>query len=254
MKIYMNKEEFKPQRSLESYTEKEKWDSLSGLQRVRYVWDYYKLPIIIVLIVVYAIGWNIYRKATYKEPILYAGYVNFAPEDAVTEELSNDFLTSIEANLRKERMEVYKGWYLTTDQESEYYAYNYASQMKILGSIDGELLDVVYLNREAFDAFSQNGYLYDLDKLLKGSDIYEDLKPFFVQNREILTDNAKDINFDATVEYVSEDIEYNMGLDLTNCPRFADTQYTDTVYLAVIANTPRPEMVINYLSYLYKLS
>lgn len=240
------------ERSLESYSEKEKWESMSKLQRARYLWDYYKLPFVIIFIIVYIISFIIYRQVNHKDVALYVGLVNIAPTEETTAQLTDDFLTYEELSPAKNECKLYSNWYLTTDQSSEFYAYTYASQLKILASIDDEQLDVVLMNRESFNAFSQNGYLYDLEKLLQDSPLYEKLAPYLVVNVEILEDNAKDINFDPTIEYQSEAVEYIMGLDMTESFLCKNASYSDTIYLGVLKNTPRVEHVLDFLGYMYQ--
>lgn len=252
MKISMEEEVFQPApKSLESYTEKEKWDSLSKRKRIRYLWDYYKLPFILVFIVIYVICFMIYRKVTYKDTCLYTGLINIAPTETTTVQISDDFMTYAQIDTDKNQFKLYTSWYLTTDKDSQYFEYTYASQMKILAAIDDEQLDIVLMDRESFDAFSQNGYLYNIEELLKDSPLYEQLEPYIIRNIEILEDNAKDLNFDPTVEYKSKDVEYPMGLDVSDSFVFSDAVYSDTIYLGVIANTPRTENVLTYLEYLF---
>lgn len=227
------------------------WDSLTGKQRVRYLFDYYKLPFVIVFIVLYIIGFLIYREVTHKDTILYTGLVNVVLNEEPSKQLSEDYLTYAGANPKKEDFRFYTGWFLTTNKDSQYFEYTMASQIKILASIDDEQLDVVLLDRESFDAFSQNGYLYNIEELLKGTELYDQLKPYFVTNIHFLEDNGKDINFDASIEFEATSEEFPMGLDISESRFFADIEYSDTIYLGVIANTPRPEEVIRYLTYLY---
>jgi hypothetical protein len=110
----------------------------------------------------------------------------------------------------------------------------------------------VILNKEAFDAFAQNGYLWNLEEFLKGTELYEKVKPCLVNNLEILEDNAKDVSYDSSIAYESTTTEYPMGIDLSKVPLIADAGFEDTVYLAVIANTPRSETVLDYLQYLFE--
>ena len=48
----------------------EKWNSLSGKQKARYVWDYYKFPIAVCLICLYIVGYTVYGHFTKKEVLL----------------------------------------------------------------------------------------------------------------------------------------------------------------------------------------
>lgn len=58
---------------------KEDWQtiqSLHGRKRLDHIWTYYKIPIILVLIVVYMAAYIGYRQATRKEDVLYLALVN----------------------------------------------------------------------------------------------------------------------------------------------------------------------------------
>lgn len=231
--------------------ERKKWDSLTGLQRARYLWDYYKLPFVIACIIIYIICFSIFLRLSKKNTILYAGLINIAPTEETMQMLSDDFLKYVGKTDPKDAFRLYTGWYLTTNKDSQHFEYTYASQLKILAAIDDEQLDVVLMDRESFDAFSQNGYLYNVDTLLKDTPIYEQLKPYMITNIEFLEDNAKDINFDTSIEFKSTSQEYPMGLELSDSSVLAGTHYSDTIYLGVIANTPRTDTVVQYISYLF---
>lgn len=234
--------------------ERQKLRALHGRKKLRYLWDYYKFPFAVLCIAVYIIGYAIYGHATHKETLLYTALVNVNAGEELTADLSSRFLEAEHADSAKTELHLYSGLYLTDDADSEWHQYTYASQMKILASIDAEELDVVLMNREAFDAFSQNGYLCDLSGLLEDSDpdLYSRLRNSLVTNISILEDNSADLAFDDTVTYQAETEEYPMGLDLSSCPVIKSAGFGDTVYLGVIANSPRKEAAVQYLAYLYQ--
>ena len=124
--------------------------------------------------------------------------------------------------------------------------------MKILASIDGKQLDVVLMNKEAFDAFSQNGYLCDLEELLSSEDVdlYNRLKPHLVTNTVILEDNSTDLQLDPSITYQAVTEEHPFGLDLSQTSMISDAGFSDIVYLGIIANSPRTEEAIDYVRYL----
>ena len=111
----------------------------------------------------------------------------------------------------------------------------------------------VFMNKEAFDAFSQKGYLYNLDELLaeEAPALFRQLAPYFVTNTEILEDNAEDLLFDGSAVYYAETAKYPMGLDLSESPFIKKGGFPETVYLGVIKNSPRLHMVFDYLEYLF---
>ncbi len=239
-------------RSPESFSEKEKWSMMTGRQRAHYIWDYYKLPIVVLCIILYIIGYSVYRHFTDKDMLFYSALVNVNASEDFSKHLSDDFLTAHGGDPRKEEIVLYDNWYLTTDPESQYHEYAYATRMKVLASIDSEEIDVVLMNKEAFDAFAQNGYLYNIDEFLAQYDpkLHETLEPYFVDNIEIVSDNYNDVVLDPTVEYVAETTEYPMAIDMGASPFVVDAGFDSTMYLAVIGNTPRPEMCVEYIRYL----
>lgn len=242
-----------PHRSLESLTEKEKWASMNNARRVQYIWDYYKLPIVIICIVIYIISYSVYRHVTHKDTVLYTALINVSLGSELQTQITDGFLSDQEIDTVKNTFTLYSGWYLTDDESSEYHEYTYATRMKVLAAIDNEQLDVVLMNKEAFDAFAQNGYLYNMEELLTEVDpaLYADLKSYIVTNMEILEDNSQDVILDSSLEYVAETTEYPMGIDLLNADMIKNTGFEDTVYLGILGNTPRRETAVAYLKYLF---
>lgn len=232
--------------------ELEKLKTLHGPQKIRYIWDYYKLPIVVLCILLYILGYSLYGHFTHKEKILYTALVNVSASDSLTEQLSTGFLDSLDQDTSKTTMQLYTGLYLTDDETNPYHEYTYASRMKILASIDGKQLDVVLMNKEAFDAFSQNGYLCDLEELLSSEDVdlYNRLKPHLVTNTVILEDNSTDLQLDPSITYQAVTEEHPFGLDLSQTSMISDAGFSDIVYLGIIANSPRTEEAINYVRYL----
>lgn len=232
--------------------ELEKLKTLHGPQKIRYIWDYYKLPIVVLCILLYILGYSLYGHFTHKETILYTALVNVSASDSLTEQLSTGFLDSLDQDTSKITMQLYTGLYLTDDETNPYHEYTYASRMKILASIDGKQLDVVLMNKEAFDAFSQNGYLCDLEELLSSEDVdlYNRLKPHLVTNTVILEDNSTDLQLDPSITYQAVTEEHPFGLDLSQTSMISDAGFSDIVYLGIIANSPRTEEAIDYVRYL----
>lgn len=227
--------------------------NLQGMKKVQYIWDYYKLPLIISGIILYVIVYILYRNLSYKDTVLYVALVNVNAGETLTEQLDQGFMETLDINTSKNKLHLYSGLYLTDDENNTYHEYTYASQMKILASIDGELLDVVLMDKEAFDAFSQNGYLCNLDELLSEENpaLYEDLKPFIVSNIVIIEDNSFELQFDTSIPYSAVTEEYPMGLDISQAQLIRQAGFEETVYLGIISNSPRTDTAVTYLQYLF---
>lgn len=226
--------------------------SLHGTKKIQYIWDYYKLPLVILGIFLYVIIYILYRNLSYKETILYAALVNVNAGETLTEQLEKGFLEVSDIDTSTNKLHVYSGLYLTDDENNWYFEYTYASRMKILASIDGELFDVVLMDKEAFDAFSQNGYLCNLDELFReeDADFYEDIKPFIVNNTYIIEDNTFELQFDSSISYSAITEEYPMGLDLSQAQLIKQAGFEETVYAGIVANSPRKDTAVAYLEYL----
>lgn len=226
---------------------------LHGAKKIQYIWDYYKLPLVILGIILYVIVYILYRHLTYKDTILYTALVNINAGETLTEQLTEGFLEVSGIDTSDNKLHLYSGLYLTDDENNEYHEYTYASRMKILASIDGELFDVVLMDREAFDAFSQNGYLCDLDDLLvkENPDFYNDISPFIVNNIYIEEDNSFELIFDSSIPYSAVTEEYPMGLDISQARLIRQAGFGETVYFGIIENSPRKETAVAYLQYLF---
>lgn len=226
--------------------------SLHGKKKLQYLWDYFKLPLVILCILLYVIIYISYRHFTYKEPILYAALVNVNAGETLTEQLSDGFLDAAKADA-KETFHLYTGLYLTDDENSSYHEYTYGSRMKILASIEGAALDVVLMDKEAFDAFAQNGYLCNIKDLLfqETPDFYESVKSYIVENTYIKEDNASEVVLDPSVEYTAITESYPMGLDLSQTDFIKQAGFREPVYLGIISNSPRTDTVLRYVKYLF---
>lgn len=231
----------------------EKWKQLNGRQKLQYIWDYYKLPIVVCLILLYIIGYIIYGHFSKKDTVLYTALVNVSVDEQLNTQLNSGFMDFIDADTSRNDMQLYTGLYLTTDQDDPNHEYTYASRIKIIASIDDEKLDIVLMNREAFDAFSQNGYLCNLEELLCNSDddALAGLKSSLITNIVILEDNSEELLSDDSLSYEAVTEEYPMGLDVSQKGLFRDAGFEDSVYLGVIGNSPRMDMAAEYIKYLY---
>ena len=246
--------------------QKIQWVSMTFSQKLRYFWDYYKLPALILLLLVYIAGYSAYKHMSAKEPVLYCALINVSLPEETTALLNDGFLSYNNYDSSSQMLTLYQGWYLTDRPESDMYQYVQASQMKILASINAEQLDIVFFDREAFDAFAQNGYLYPIDQFLDtylspDTDLLSDtsgqqvsvselLADRIVSNMEILEDSAKDLVLDPSATYTSQTREYPMAIDISDCKAFQNLDLSGSIYLGIIANTSRPEATAQYIKYL----
>lgn len=231
-----------------------KWSvkDVHGRAKLGYIWEYYKLPIVIAGIFLYIAGYMVYGYATHKDPILYMALVNVSAGEAFTEELSKGFLDYAGANADREEVELYKELYLVEEPEAMNHEYAYASNTKIVAAIAGNTMDVVLMDQRAFDIFSNRGYLFDMEQLLiqKAPKLYEELQSCLVSNTVILEDNSVEVQLDPSIAYTAVTDEYPMAVDLSKAARIQREGFDGTLYLGIISNSPRVDMALSYLQYL----
>ena len=221
--------------------------NLHGKKKAQYFFDYYKLPLVIFCILLYLILYITYRHFTDKDPVLYATMINVNAGETLMEQLNGGFLKAAGIDASRNCLSLLSGLYLTDEEQNPYYEYTYASRTKLLAAIDGELLDVVFMDKEAFDAFSQNGYLCNIEDFLseKDPDFYENISPFLVRNT-FLEENE---TADASLSYHT--VTYPMALDLSQADMIRQAGFQETVYLGILENSPRKDTALLYLKYLF---
>ena len=144
-------------------TDRDTLRSLHGRKKWEHIWAYYKLPIAIILIVVYILGYTAYRHVTKKEDVLYLGLVNITAGSDLTEQLTTGFAEA-QGLTKKQQVDLLSGLLLSESDRAEE-QYVYASEMKLLGAVSAQRLDVVLMDEYARDRLLADDYFLDLRTL-----------------------------------------------------------------------------------------
>ena len=219
-----------------------RFEELTIREKAGYLWDYYRLRILLGCFAVMVITGTICHSLHQKQPLLYVGAVNVVLDDPLKAIYSDGYIEATEpAEKSRKEIRFYTGLYLTDDTSSEAFTYSYASRIKILSAIEDHTLDLVLLDQEAFDAFSQSGYLYDL------SGLEEELSGLpLTANIELIEKEEEGSGTSYTP------LSYPMGIDLSSLPPF-DT-YSGTVYAGILKNTERLPEAVRFLRYLFGIT
>lgn len=230
---------------------KESFRKMSPSQKADHLYTYYKLPIFLALLAFALLCSFVYRQLTKKEVFLYSAHINVSVGDDLDKQLNEGFIAFTGADPRKSEVYLFRGMYLSDDASDENHQYGYASRIKLLASIESKQLDVVLMNREAYDIFSHNGYLLELpDFLSNDAAQYQFLEPYLTSNTVILEDNAVEYNLREADKYVAVTEEVPNAIDISTFPLFLEAGFPDTVYFGVIANSPRQSAILQYIAYL----
>jgi len=97
--------------------------NLHGVQKIQYIWDYYKIPIVICAIILYIAAHFVYGRFEHKDVIMYTALVNVNAGEDLTKDLSSNFLESRNFDTAKNELYLYSGLYLSDDENNAYHEY-----------------------------------------------------------------------------------------------------------------------------------
>lgn len=231
---------------------REAFRHMSAAQKADYIFSYYKLPIVLTLLFAYVLCYGLYRHFTRREVLLYVACANVAVSEDTADALSEAFVRDSGDNVRKCEVSLYQNLYLSENASLANHEYAYASRLKLLAAVGAEQVDVVLMNKEAYNILSESGYLAELPSLVSQSStsLYEHLAPYFVQNQVILEDNSLELALSETETYQAVTVREKNALDVSQFPVFANAGFADPIFLGVISNSPRIAAAMRYIAYL----
>ena len=203
------------------------FQEMDAKDKLDYILTYYKPTIFMVLAALILLGSAVHHALTRKEAVFYLGLINVSIGDDLTFSLNKEYLDKTGTDFR------------------------YASRIKLLGAINSRKLDAVLMNREAYNLLSKSGFLADLSVLLSDNPtLLEQIQPYLTANEVVLSDNRIDyeLNEADTREIISESAEN--GIDTSAFSLFKYAGFSDPVYFGIIANSPRTDRLLSFLSFL----
>lgn len=241
------------------------WKSMSAGDRASYIWMYYKIPIIIGVVILYFIGYWIARWVTRTNEILYTGSVNLVlsgeQQHALTDAYTSDPARGFG---KRDRVSFTDMGFISDDPNAWVSPVAGATQVKLLASIAADQLDVVFMDQAAFDIFSADDALLDLEALAEGRIEFEsgDGSDSESTGNEVSQENMTYLAgisgsfVENTVSGVegedgekSPDTRKWLGIDMTDNPLFQGAGFDGPVYAGILAQSSRIDESIDYLQY-----
>ena len=229
-------------------SEEERATNRAAFKRMRpaekadYIFTYFKLPLVLILIVVVALGTALVRTLTHKDPVLYVAFTNVVAPPQVEQALTTDYVTSIGEDPGRKEVVSYRELYLTKQTTLADHEYAYASRLKVMASVDGDQLDVVFMNDESFDILSESGYLLDLEQYFEGDEVLR-------ENRVIESSNEVEVNLGEADELEEVTHPTRSALEVTDSKLLDHFSGSESISLGIIANTERKDQALDYLAY-----
>ena len=228
------------------------FQAMPPAKKAEHIATYYKWPILLVLIALIVLGSVLHRQLIKKEPVLYLAFANVAAGEDLENDLTDGFLRFLGKDVKKKEIYLYRDLYLSDNADTLNHEYAYASKMKLMGAVNAEKLDLVLMNREAYNMLSRCGYLLELSPDLFAGDpsLYEQVLPFLAANELVLSDNGIEYQLGEAETHDVETVSVQNAIEVTGLPLFASAGFPDAVYLGIIANSERLADCIAYLSYI----
>ena len=227
--------------------------NMSPSKKLEHVFTYYKLPIFLILLACVVLGSVIHRSLTHKQPLLHLALVNVSVSDDTKKLLTSDFLTYADADPKKNEVYLYQNLYLSENADTLNHEYAYASKMKVTGAISAKQMDLVLMNREGYDIFSNNGYLLDLSESLSRYDgeFSTAMEQLLTENKVVISDNSLEVMLGVADEeqIITESVQN--AINVSALPIFKTAAFDGDVYLGIIANSDRTDTALQYIGYLF---
>ena len=231
---------------------KENRDALEAMtlpEKLDHIFESYKFPLVLALIAVVAVGSALYYKLTRREALLYVACANIAVGEDLDTALNGGFVRATGKNPRRSEVRLYHNLYLSKDATVQNHEYAYASQLKVMAAMTSGQLDVLLMNREAYDIMSTGGYLLPLEDLLD-EDLAERVSGRIVSNTVILEDNDIEHRLDESIPYWAVTEEVPNGLLISAFPLFERADFSGDVILGVTGNSARTDAALQFIDYL----
>lgn len=230
------------------------FQAMSPQKKLDYIYTYYKWPLLLGLIALIALGSVLHRQLTKKESVLCLALANVAVGEDLEDELTDGFLRFLGADAKEREVYLYRDLYLSDNADTLNHEYAYASKMKLMGAVSAGKLDLVLMNREAYDLLSRSGYLLELSPALftENAALYAQVLPILSSNEVVLSDNSIEYQLGEAETLEVETETVRNALDVSSLPLFARAGFPDAVYLGVIANSERLSDCIAYISFISK--
>ena len=219
-------------------------------EKFGYILTYYWWAILLSVIAAVILGSVIYGRVTKKQMLLHIACLNGNAGSDLEESLREGYLRFAGEDPKKTDVLLYRNMYISADPAEADHQMAYASRLKLMATINGKLLDMVLMNREALEILSAADYLLDLSAFAEEGGIPEELRPYLTENVVVLEDNAIEYNLNEADEYREVTALKTNALDLSGISVIREAGFPDSVFLGIIANTPRLERCTDYLTYL----
>lgn len=148
---------------------KEKWQAMDKKKKAQYVWDYYKWPILIVIVILIVAVDMIYISITKKDPVMTVAMFNMVPENPnSTDSDFGEFLDTYGYENFDGAVSNYNSFYIYEESENPelHDKYYFAHGENLINMLYAQAIDVVFGRGQYFEILADGKAFMDLRTLL----------------------------------------------------------------------------------------
>lgn len=212
-------------------TEKQKLKDMTTKEKFQYFNDYYRNKTIIAGIAIVTTVSILYTVLTPKpETVLYAAIVNDSLEEEAVEQLTSEFATFVDIDLKSKEIVIDSSYYISEDSAN----ISMASEQKLTTYLYAKDVDVIITDEAQFAKYADQGYFDNLSDHLP-TDLYSDLSDSF---------------------YLANEVEGNSinayGIYLDKSKVYQETgSIIEKPVIGIVANSKNKEYGVEFIRYLF---
>jgi hypothetical protein len=250
---------------------KKDWESMKELSfrdKLVFVWDYYKIPLLVALVVFFLIGSFIYEQSTSKEAVLQGIFINSSSASEYTpEHILEDFLKTQEVDTNKYYADCRTNIYYEAanrkeNQDNSSLVLSNKDALQLIVSQSGAgMLDYIVGPHDGMLELAYKGYFVDLSEVLSPEQ-YKKFQPYFLYLDQDVIDALREADdnwdFDADIPIPTSNAAQDLNspvpfmIDLSQCEALMAAYGTDpdTLCIGIVKNAPNRDMVLLLIDYL----
>ena len=222
-----------------------KLKEMDSRQKLQYIWDYYKAPLIIALLVIYALAAFIHNRLTYKPTVFNLVLIDSSVTDLINESLLDGYAEyNKNFNPGKEQLSL-RADYNTADLDQGFYS----NRQKLMMEYGSGTIDATLAPKAAIEELAPNQAFADLSAVLP-----EELTDrISAEGRELIYTSYKDPSTGKVYKLpvavnVSDSAPIKKGFTDINGKTFP--YFDRDCYLAISPNSEYMDNCILFLNYL----
>lgn len=226
-------------------SEKQKWKSMNSKERRIHFKDYYAIPLLASLVIIFIVGYLIYDAvSSYRDQMLMAAIVNDQIDDNTLKSFNEDILNLLGYDSSKQKVNIDDNFLLSGGSNSD--AATAAEQ--ITSYIYAKQLDIMIADKASFNHYASLGCFSDLKEMLTPEEYERYSEYLYYPELEITDTNPVPKNEDS----VRPKETYPCGILLSKSSRYMALKGAQKEpVLGVIMTSQHRNDVLKVLAYLF---